>query len=186
MQIATPILPQKIRDSYVHSSASRRDTVGSRPCKIPRCMTYITSSTTFTSTITRKTYSILYNLSGQSHNVIYFITCSLCSKQYVGLTSQALRTRFNTHRFNINNDRGDAVDKHFNSTGTPRKDHTNGPANSRCEANKTKKHSGYTHYTRLNLKVSTSTTKQPFQSHKSINTPNFPGQPGATLDIQHS
>ncbi|KAK3783108.1 hypothetical protein RRG08_040848 [Elysia crispata] len=56
--------PKNLRDSLVHSSASRRDTVGSRPCNIPRCMTCtsITSSTTFTSTITRKSYNILHNL----------------------------------------------------------------------------------------------------------------------------
>ena len=108
--------PKNLRDSLVHSSASRRDTVGSRPCNIPRCMTCtsITSSTTFTSTITCKSYNILHSL---SHNVIYLITCYLCNKQYVGLTSQTLRKRFNTHRFNITNDRGDAVAKHFNLPG---------------------------------------------------------------------
>ena len=108
--------PKNLRDSLVHSSASRRDIVGSRPCNIARCMpcTSITSSTTLTSTITRKSYNILHSLSCHSHNVIYLITCNLCNKQYVGLTSQTLRKRFNIHRFNINNDRGDAVAKHFN------------------------------------------------------------------------
>ncbi|KAK3756747.1 hypothetical protein RRG08_018469 [Elysia crispata] len=111
--------PKNLCDSLMHSSASRRDIVGSGPCNIPRCMTCtsITSSTTFTSTITRKSYNILHNLSCHSHNVIYLITCNLCNKQYVGLTSQTLRKRFNTHRFNINNDRGDAVAKHFNLPG---------------------------------------------------------------------
>ena len=111
--------PKNLRDSLVHSSASRRDTVGSRQCNISRCMTCtsIKSSTTFTSTITRKSYNILHSLSCHSHNVIYLITCNLCSKQYVGLTSQTLRKRFNTHRFNNNNDRGDAVAKQFNLPG---------------------------------------------------------------------
>ena len=91
--------PKNFRDSLVHSSVSRRDTIGSRQCIIPRCMTCtsITASNTFTSTITRKTYSILHNLTYHSHNVIYLITCNLCSKQYVGLTSQTLRKWFNTH-----------------------------------------------------------------------------------------
>ena len=108
-------IPKNLHDSLVHSSSSIRDTVGSRPCNISRCLTVtlITSSTTFTSKITRKTY-ILHNLSCHSHNVIYLNTCSLCSKQYVGLTSQTLRKRFNTHRVSINNDGGDAVAKHFN------------------------------------------------------------------------
>ena len=104
----------------MHSSASRRDTVGSRQCNIPRCMTCtsIISSTTFTSTFTRKSYSILHSLSYIAfYIVIYLITCNLCSKQYVGLTSQTLRKRFNTHSFNIYNDRGDAVAKHFNLPG---------------------------------------------------------------------
>ena len=84
--------PKNLRDSLVRSSASRRDTVGSRPCNKPRYMTctLFTSSTTFTSTITRKTYNTLHNLSCHSYNVIYLITCSLCLKQYVGLTSQTL------------------------------------------------------------------------------------------------
>ena len=78
--------------------------------------TLITSLTTFTFTITCKTYNILHNLSCHSHNVIYLITCSLCSKQYVGLTSSTLRY-VNIHRFNINNDGGDTVAKHFNLPG---------------------------------------------------------------------
>ena len=69
--------------------------------------TLIKSSTTFTSTITRKRYNILHNLSCHSHNLIYLITYRLYSKQYVGLS----------HRFNINNDRGGAVAKHFNLHG---------------------------------------------------------------------
>ena len=91
--------PKNLRNSFIHSSTSRRDIVVSRLCNIPRCMicTLVTSSTAFTSTITRKTYSILHNLSCHSHNINYLITCSPWNKQYVGLTSQTLRKRFNTN-----------------------------------------------------------------------------------------
>ena len=179
--------PKNLRDSLVQSSASRRDTVGSKPCNIPRCMkcTLITSSTTFTSKITRKSYSILHNLSCHSHNVIYLITCNLCSKQYVGLTSKTLCKWFNTHRFNINNDRGDAVAKHFNFPGHTISHSKITPIDQLLTADMIglqNKETFWIH-TLQNHKVSTSTTKQRFQSHKSIKTPNFLSLRGATLDL---
>ena len=130
----------------------------------------ITSSTTFTSTITRKSYIILHSLSCHSHNVIYLITFNLCSKQYVGLTSQTLRKWFNTHRFNINNDRGDAVAKHFNFPGHTISHSKITPIDQLLTADMIglqNKETFWIH-TLQNHKVLTSTTKQRFQSHKSI------------------
>ncbi|GFR90785.1 hypothetical protein ElyMa_006158200 [Elysia marginata] len=42
------------------------------------------------------------------------ITCTKCNKQYIGKTKNSLRTRFTSHRFDINNDRGTSVANHFN------------------------------------------------------------------------
>ncbi|GFS24518.1 hypothetical protein ElyMa_001665700 [Elysia marginata] len=108
--------PKNLRDSLVHANIQKTHICGSRPCNIRRCLTckLITTTSQFTSTVTGKTYNILHNLSCDSHNIIYIITCTKCKKQYVGLTSQTLRKRFNTHRSKINNQRGDAVGLHFN------------------------------------------------------------------------
>ena len=168
--------PKNLRDSLVHSSASRQDTVGSKPCNISRCMTctLITSSTTFTSIITCKSYSILHSLSCHSHNVIYLITCNLCSKQCVGLTSQTLRKRFNTHRFNINNDRDDAVAKHFNLPRYTISHAKITPIDNLPTADMIglqNKEAFWIHILQ-NHNIND-------QSHKSLNTPNFPGRRGA-------
>ncbi|GFS02614.1 hypothetical protein ElyMa_002869000 [Elysia marginata] len=108
--------PKNLRDSLVHANIEKTHICGSRPCNIRRCLTckLITTTSQFTSTVTGKTYNILHNLSCDSHTIIHLITCTKCKKQYVGLTSQTLRKRFNTHRSNINNQRGDAVGLHFN------------------------------------------------------------------------
>ncbi|GFR93382.1 hypothetical protein ElyMa_000891100 [Elysia marginata] len=65
-----------------------------------------------------RVFSITLNLSCHSHNIIDLITCTKRSKQYIGKTKKnSFRTRFTTHRFDLNNDRGTCVAKHFNLDG---------------------------------------------------------------------
>ena len=108
--------PKNLRDTLVQASTSNTNTAtGFQPCNTPTCKTCIhtTPSRTFTSAMNNKTYNIRHN----SHNVIYLITCIKCKKQYVGQTSQQLRSRFTQHRFTINSDNGSPVARHFNSPG---------------------------------------------------------------------
>ena len=50
-------------------------------------------------------------------NVIYLISCKKCGIQYVGETSQALRSRFNNHRNRLKGLCGLYPYQHFNSNG---------------------------------------------------------------------
>ncbi|GFR97937.1 hypothetical protein ElyMa_002757800 [Elysia marginata] len=107
-----PSIHQKnLWESLVHANLQKAHICGNRPCNIRRCLTcrLITTASQFTSTVTGKTYNILHNLSCDSYNIIYLIACTKCKKQSVGLTPQTLRKRFNTHRSNFNNQRGDTV-----------------------------------------------------------------------------
>ncbi|GFS26191.1 hypothetical protein ElyMa_007046500 [Elysia marginata] len=76
---------------------------------------YTSSTSSFRSSINGRIFNITLKLSCHSHNIIYLITCTKCNKKYIGKTKKIpLRTRFTSHRFDINNDRGTSVAKHFN------------------------------------------------------------------------
>ena len=67
------------------------------------CREHLNTSTTFTSAVTHEKYSIADQVSNidiacTTKNVIYLITCELCNIQYVGMTTQSIRTRFYSHR----------------------------------------------------------------------------------------
>ena len=50
--------------------------------------------------------------------VIYLITCSTCSMQYVGKTKNALHKRMNSHRSSVkNNDKARYFYDHYNKAG---------------------------------------------------------------------
>ena len=71
-------------------------------CCSVRCKTchYISQCSTFVSNVTKKSYNVVSpNLSMDctSDNVVYLITCKKCGIQYVGETSQKLRSRFSNH-----------------------------------------------------------------------------------------
>ena len=70
---------------------------------------------TFICTVTRKSYFIRGQLSCESINVIYFITCSKCLKQYVG-SAIKFKTRFRIQKSNIktNKERCGSA-RHFDS-----------------------------------------------------------------------
>ena len=108
--------PKNLRDTLVQASTNNTNTAtGFQPCNTPRCKTCIhtTPSRWSTSSMNNKTYNIRHTLTCKSHNVIYLITCTKCKKQYVGQTSQQLRSRFTQHRFTINSDNGYPVARHF-------------------------------------------------------------------------
>ena len=78
----------------------------------------INTSGQISSTVTTRTYAAKHNVSCQSSNLIYCITCRRCKKQYVGQTKCRLIDRFQDHFYKIskpllNTDIG----YHFNTQG---------------------------------------------------------------------
>ena len=52
----------------------------------------------FTSTTTGKTLKINHELNGNDKCLVYFLTCNVCLKQYVGQTVEEFRYRWNNYR----------------------------------------------------------------------------------------
>lgn len=84
-------------------------------CPVLKPSDYVSSS------VTHRLYEVTNNdvlyCSCSSSNLIYLITCSRCSLQYVGETAQQLRKRMNKHRNDIAKGHGSCphLIKHFNS-----------------------------------------------------------------------
>ena len=86
---------------------------------------HIPSGSTFTSTATRKTYSVVSpnpSLTCATENVIYLITCKKCGIQYIGETGQKLRNRLNNHRNRLRQLSNLYLYQHFNSDGHSEED----------------------------------------------------------------
>ena len=86
------------------------------------CKFYLLDSPVFQSNTTFKSFTfsnIEPSLSVcQYKNLIYLISCKKCSLQYVGLTTQTFRDRFNAHKSSIeNNSLNTILCNHFNSNG---------------------------------------------------------------------
>lgn len=95
---------------------NRNKQMGSNKCNTTNCKTcpYITIAHKFTSTYTRRQYNIIKPLNCQSTNIIYLVTCSSCSKQYVGQTQGRLSEILEEHITNIISKNNTPVAKHFN------------------------------------------------------------------------
>ena len=103
----------------VYSDVNKRTvTPGNSKCQSQGCQTcsIITTSDTFTSNTTKKTYKIKGSYNCKTSNVIYLIQCTKCGMQYVGETGQCLHQRMNNHRADVTNKRleGKPVGRHFN------------------------------------------------------------------------
>ena len=76
------------------------------------------SQKNFRSNVTHKTYNVIFAnedlMDCGSENIIYLITCTRCSIQYVGETVNALRFRMNAHRQSIRDHKETLVAMHFN------------------------------------------------------------------------
>ena len=66
---------------------------------------------------TSNVYSIFHHLCCNDANTIYVITCSSCSKRYVGQTGRPLRRRISEHLQDISSNRDTPVALHFRSCG---------------------------------------------------------------------
>ena len=66
-----------------------------------------------------------YNVTCQSHNIVYCLTCKTCGLQYVGMTKRKFQERLREHFRNIRNANvRDPIAKHFDLPG-----HHNDPKN---------------------------------------------------------
>lgn len=106
-----------LRDIMTCSSFPKtKSNNSSRPCMRFSCneCENIVTTDKITSTWTHKTYKIIGNNNCQTRNVIYAITCPLCSYQYIGETGRMLRERLRDHKYNIRYRRRDLpVSGHF-------------------------------------------------------------------------
>ena len=120
--------PQPDPTPVLHHTAHRlvRDTLGNprgdnlcnrRPGTCHYCP-QLNKTGRITSTYTRRTWPCCRNVSCNSSNIVYCITCKLCKKQYVGQTHQRLKDRMGKHLSNIKDINSDtAVARHFNERG---------------------------------------------------------------------
>jgi len=98
--------PRSLKDMLVHSSLKEDSTQvrGCGKCGGKRCRVcnFLKTGREFRSTVTNKKYVINFDLDCNSDFVVYLITCSMCSKQYVGSTINSFRKRFNNHKSRLN------------------------------------------------------------------------------------
>ena len=82
---------------------------------------HISQGSTFISNVTKKSYDVVnpnnISMDCTSDNVIYLITCKKCGIQYVGETSQKLRSRFNNYRNRLKKLTNLYLYHHFSSGG---------------------------------------------------------------------
>ena len=87
----------------VDSRGAKHLLLGTVKCASRRCEVckYMDENSRFKSSQDDRRYSINYNLTCNSSNVVYLITCKKCSLQYVGSTVTKFRLRFNNHKSRI-------------------------------------------------------------------------------------
>ena len=118
--------PTSLKDMLVHSELKTPELVkgcvgcGDGRCKI--CKSLVEGEN-FKSNVTGRSYVINSRMDCNTDHVIYLLSCSKCSKQYVGSTITKFRTRFNNHKSRLsahkrlsasNKALDDLVYKHFN------------------------------------------------------------------------
>jgi hypothetical protein len=101
-----------------NSDTNRNTRFKCSPCNSKRCLTClnIMQADSFLSTNYRKSFPLMNNCNCTSANIVYLITCTECSIQYVGETHGALRDRLNGHRSDIKTKKHTPIGIHFNST----------------------------------------------------------------------
>lgn len=107
--------PPNLRDILVHSNMMKSLEPGTYRCGACKMCTYINSGKHFQDR-NGKTFNTIGHHTCQSTYVIYLIGCKQCPRmQYVGQTSNALKTRIYQHTRDIKAKAGTSVSAHFNS-----------------------------------------------------------------------
>jgi hypothetical protein len=116
---------QNLRDILVHAKLPTLQTGPSRPlsttkaksCKARTICRYcpkMDKSGSITSNTTGKSYSAMKNITCNSNNLIYCISCQTCKKQYVGQTLSSIKERFKCHFTSITApDLDNPIGRHF-------------------------------------------------------------------------
>ena len=92
------------------------------PCKRPSNCRYcpkLNKSGQIKSHTYHRSFSCKSNISCQSENLIYLITCLSCGVQYVGQTRNRILTRFQGHLHDIKTKNDTTVARHFNKCTSP-------------------------------------------------------------------
>ena len=92
---------QNLRSHLVRSKLySQKRKTSSSKCNSPRCLTCsnIKKCDTFTSHVTTETFKINHHFNCNSKCLIYLFSCKVCGKQYVGLTKDKFRYRWNNYK----------------------------------------------------------------------------------------
>jgi hypothetical protein len=89
----------------------------SHKCPNTRCLTcnFLTVNSRFYSTTFGSTFALTSNVSCNSINVVYLVTCLKCKIQYVGETGKTFRDRITAHRSCIKLKKHTPIGIHFNS-----------------------------------------------------------------------
>lgn len=89
------------------------DFTGNYKCGVNNCpcCPCILKGDKFWSTTNNREFTINCDI----RNVIYLITCRICSIQYIGRTMSRLRDRLKDHLYNIEKEHGTNVARHFNN-----------------------------------------------------------------------
>ena len=121
--------PKNIRDILVRALVKNPLDVVSTPpkhltnkCTRAKCRYCLKLDTSgrITSPITGRSYNTIRCCSCKTNNIIYCITCKICSKQYIGHTKRTLSERMCEHfRYISQHNRTHSVGRHYNS-----EDHT--------------------------------------------------------------
>ena len=125
---------KSLGDYLLHSKLKRTNHTEPRPTGTVRCESgrrqvyqHLEPGDTFTSHITRKKYSINYELNFNSSNVVYSLSCKVCQIQYMGSTKTKFRFRFNDNKSRLraytrlsdgDKNKDNLINGHFNAPGS--------------------------------------------------------------------
>ena len=117
------ISKEKIVESGCASSPGIGTSEDLRSCgNCQFCKLHLNPSTSFKSTVTNDSFNLDksshdINLACKTKNVVYLVTCAKCDIQYVGMTTQAICSRFDGHRTKIRNKTvNTALCRHYSKT----------------------------------------------------------------------
>ena len=108
---------KSLRDMLVKSKlkpqTSHSAPLGCRPCGDEKCKTcpFIDTSGTFVGP--SGSFTVRSHLSCQSSDIVYVLSCTLCSKLYVGETYRSLTERFSEHLRSMKLGYNNPVGQHF-------------------------------------------------------------------------